>query len=96
MGFNHQQPILLLSLQETAAHDEKFNLSSIYLDVEIGKSSSMSDNYQHLEIICTRELNKFSLYRLEVFNLPVTGILPSVYSDMACGSFPLVNMAPSN
>lgn len=61
MGFNHQQPVLLLSLQETAAHDEKFNLSSIYLDVEIGKSSSMSDDYQHLEIICTRELNKFSL-----------------------------------
>jgi len=37
-------------------------LSSINLDVEYGISNSMSDNYQHLEIICTRELrNEFSL-----------------------------------
>lgn len=44
------------------AHDEKFNLSSINLDAKSGISNTASDNYHHLEIICTTELSKeFSL-----------------------------------
>lgn len=40
------------------AHDEKFNLSSLNLDAKSGISNTISDNYHHLEIICTTELSK--------------------------------------
>lgn len=31
-----------------------------------------------------------------VFNLRIAGALPAVYSDVSCGSFPVVRVAPSN